>query len=146
VLAVVAAAGWGIASLNSNSSNGAKRAGLATGETSSAGPLALNDVSNPNVLKRRVEAALGTSIAPRGPTSTTAVPNLAQTTVPGAKPLPRCVSTVPAPAGDTPELLGTATFHGAPALVIIAREPSRTLIFVVATADCRLLTSQFLKR
>lgn len=147
VLAAIALSGWGLASLNHNSSS-SKGASSANATTAPAGPVDLNEVSNPDVLKRRVEAALGVPIAPTGPTSTTAVPNPEQTTVSGgnAQLVSRCLSTLRVPAGDTPELLGTATFHGAPALVVIAREKSRTLIFVVATADCRLLTYQFLKR
>jgi hypothetical protein len=148
VLAVIALSGWGLASLNQSSSKKGSETEAASGTTAPAGPVDLNEVSNPDVLKRRVEAALGVSIAPTGPTPTTALPNPQPTTESGrgTKSVPRCVATVRVPAGDTPELLGTATFHGTPALVVVAREKSRTLIFVVATAGCRLLSFQFLKR
>jgi hypothetical protein len=149
VLAVVAAAAWGLASLNRSPSTKESGSQAASATTAPAGPVDLHEVSNPDVLKRRVEASLNrTPAAPTGPTSTTAAPGPGLTTASGngAKRLPRCVSTVRVPAGDTPELLGTATFHGTPALVIVAREQSRTLIFVVATTDCRLLSFQFLKR
>jgi hypothetical protein len=146
VLAVVGLSGWGLASLNHSSSNNASSSRAATAETTArSGPVDLHEVSNPRVLKQRVEAALNTPNAPA--TATTAAPNPAETTVPGsAKSGAECVATTSVPAGDTPELLGTATFHGAPALVVVAREPARTLIFVLARSDCRLLTYQFLKR
>jgi hypothetical protein len=142
VLAVVGLAGWKLASLNLSSSKEDSNAKTASAATSAPGtPVDLHEVSDPSVLRRRVEAALGAphSTAAPQPGNTTTSPRVA------ASPT-RCVSTVRVPAGDTPELLATATFRGAPALVVVARDPSRTLVFVLATTDCRLLSSQFLKR
>ncbi len=152
VLAIIGFAGWGLSSLNLGSSN-SKESGAKAGsaETSAApsGPVNLHDVSNPVVLKRRAEAALRAASAPSasGTATTTTALNLNQTTaVPRAPTAAHCVASVPVPAGDTPLLLGTAAFHDTPAFVVVAREPTRTLVFVVARADCKLLTSQFLKR
>jgi hypothetical protein len=144
VLAVVGLSGWGLASLNHSSSNNASSSRAATAETTArSAPVDLHEVSNPTVLKQRVEAALNT---PSAPANATTVPNPTETTVPGSAKSPaECLATASVPTGDTPELLGTATFHGAPALVVVAREPARTLIFVLARGDCRLLTYQFLK-
>jgi len=47
------------------------------------------------------------------------------------------------PAGAVARVLATATFHGEPALVIVARAQSRTLIYVLSDPGCRLLSSQF---
>jgi hypothetical protein len=149
VIAVIALAGWGLASLNQNSSQKASSGKSGASATTGApGPVDLHDVSNPSVLKRRVQAALGSSAPERAPTPTAlSQPDLAETTVPRANTgAPQCLSSVKVPAGDTPEFLGTATFHDAPALVFVAREPSRTLIFVLESSDCRLLSFQFLKR
>ena len=60
-----------------------------------------------------------------------------------AVPLDNCIATVRLPAGATAEVLGRGTYNGAPATVLVAHDGGRTLIFVVATADCRLLSSQF---
>jgi hypothetical protein len=150
VLAVLGLAGWGLASLNPTSNNSQAGSKAASAETTGPrGPVNLHDVSNPDVLKRRVEAALGTISAPSasGNATTTAAPDLNQTTS-AARPLSAaaCVARAPVPAGDTPQLLGTATFHDVPAFVVVARESTRTLVFVLAQADCAVLTSQFLKR
>ena len=150
VLAVLGLAGWGLSSLNLGSSNTKASSKAASAEPSEPrGPVDLHDVSNPAVLKRRVEAALRTSNAPSagGTATTTAAPNLNQTTaVPRPPSAADCVASAPVPAGDTSQLLGTATFHGAPAFVVVAREPTRTLVFVLAQADCEVFTSQFLKQ
>jgi hypothetical protein len=150
VIVVLGLAGWGLSSLDlgSNSKESGSKADSA--ETSGPrGPVNLHDVSNPEVLKRRVESELRATSAPgaSGTATTTAAPNLEQTTTARRPPSAAdCVASVPVPAGDTPQLLGTATFHDAPAFVVIARERTRTLVFVLAQTDCKLLTSQFLKQ
>jgi hypothetical protein len=58
-------------------------------------------------------------------------------------PLGPCDATVRVPAGAAPTVLGDAVFRGVPATVIVAHDGGRTLIYVVARSDCRLLTSQF---
>jgi hypothetical protein len=150
VLAVIALSGWGLTSLNHGSSNKAESSrAAAIPAPGSAGPVDLHEVSNPDVLRRRVEAALRSAAAPgaAGSAATSAPPNLSETSRAQRSPsAAQCVAAAPAPAGDTPQLLGTATFHGAPALVVIVREPTRTLAFVLAEADCAVLTSQFLTR
>src|SRR5207237_4203579 len=95
----------------------------------------------PTVLERRVEAALAaeerSGAAARLDTRVPAPDTLSSTTLGGnAHKQGVCVSKVPVPAGVTPGLLGTATFHDEPALVIVARHQSRTLVFVVARSDC----------
>jgi hypothetical protein len=162
LIAVVGAGGWALTTLNHNASRSAPDAKAASGTTGvpslQSAPVDLHEVSNPLVLKQRVLAALGSvnggsassgSAAPpeaRAP-STTAVPGPgpASTTAGAAASPARCVSTVRVASGVTPELLGTATYRGAPAIVVIARDRSRTLIFVLASTDCRLLSSQFVR-
>jgi hypothetical protein len=152
VIAVVALAGVGIASLDTGSNDtSSKNASRADSETTArtSGTLDLHEISDPSVLRRRVEAALNLSptatTTPPRVGSTTGAPSGSATQTTGTAPT-RCVSTLEVPKGDTAQFLAIATFHGTPALVVIARDPSRVLVFVVATADCRLLSSQFLKQ
>ena len=107
----------------------------------------LQEVSNPDVLRRRVETLLRS--AAKVPATTSGAPSDsfsatsgADAVVPGA----RCASTVRVPAGATPELLGTATFRGAPAVIVIAHDGPRILVFVLAQSDCRPLASQFINK
>jgi hypothetical protein len=155
LLALVVLAGWGLKSLDVNSSesrSAGKAASSATTRPTAAAPSVLPDlheVSDPTVLERRVEAALvaqeRSGAAARLGTRKPAPDTLSSTTLGGnANEQDVCVSTVPVPAGVTPGLLGTATFHDEPALVIVARDQSRTLVFVVARSDCRRLTSQLI--
>jgi hypothetical protein len=168
VIAVVGLGSWAAASLNHNSNSSATRAaaGARAGGTLGS-PLVLHEVdlhevSNPLVLKRRVEAALhaaSAGTAPQVPEAGPAAGGVTSTTVPaagvgttattGASDIAgqesRCLATVQTPAGATPQILGPATFHGAPAFVIVARNGSGTTVIVLDESDCRLLTSQFLK-
>jgi hypothetical protein len=100
-------------------------------------------LSDPQVLKSRVRKALRDAPGPTSaaPQRTEASPDQADA---AAKlPLGNCDATVRVPAGARPTVLGNGTFNGAPAVVLVAHDGARTLIFVVATSDCRLLTSQF---
>jgi hypothetical protein len=154
LLALVVLAGWGIKSLDVNSNDGrasSKAASSATTRATATAPSVLPDlheVSDPAVLERRVEAALNTQerTGATAQTDTRApAPSPPSTTFDRIAPEQDvCVSKVPVPAGVTPGLLGTATFHDEPALVIVARDQSRTLIFVVARSDCRRLSSQLI--
>jgi hypothetical protein len=150
VIAVIALAGLGIASLDNRSNDASSKANSAASGTTSTpgGTLDLHEISDPSVLRRRVQAALNgsstaTTNAPQVGT-TTAAPSGGTTETTGVS--ARCVSTLKVPGGDTAHLLATATFHGTPALVVVARDPARVLVFVLARADCRLLSSQFLKQ
>jgi hypothetical protein len=150
VLGFIVVSGALIAALNHQSRSNSKAAqsgGLAsrgaTGTTNGGAPKPaadLREVSDPAVLRRKVEAALRSKTPPfateNGPTSRAAADSVA-----GA----HCLSTVRLPAGATSGLLGNATFHGAPAVIVVGRDGPRVLIYVLANNDCRLLTSQFLR-
>jgi hypothetical protein len=144
LLAVVVMAGWALTTLDNTSSKSSGKVALSPATTAVKETLDLQDVSDPLVLERRVRAALR-SVSPAGapqiagPTPTTPSGGRADA-------LARCQPTVRVPAGVVPGILGTATYHGQPALVVVARDHSRTWIFVVASTDCRLLSSQFLRR
>jgi hypothetical protein len=150
VLVVVAAAGWALTRLDVHS-NTSSRAAESASAPAVGTALNLHEVSNPALLKGRVEAALRAqpaSGAVGNPASPDRLPPVAApfTTHGGITAAQsRCVATVRVPPGDIPEILAVATFHGAPALVVVARDGPRTLIFVLAAADCRLLGSQFLR-
>ena len=113
-----------------------------------AAPLDLRDVSDPQVLKQRVAAALGAEnrgTTTEGATSTTLAPQSPSSA--GADAGNRCLSTITVSKGSTPpRVLADATYQGAPAVVAIATNRSGTAVYVLATGDCRLLTYQFLKR
>jgi hypothetical protein len=154
LLALVVLAGWGLKRLDVNSSgsrSSTKAASSATTRATAAAPSVLPDlheVSDPTVLERRVEAALAQERSGAAAQLDNRVPapdTLSSTTLGGnANEQEVCVSKVPVPKGVTPGLLGTATFHDEPALVIVARDQSRTLVFVVARSDCRRLSSQLI--
>ena len=163
-IAIVGGAMWALTSLDHSSSN---RAGLAkAASATTVAPVDLHEVSNPLVLKQRVLAALGlagNATAESGAPASTAVPkpDFASSTAgtapaispsrspatpePLSRPPGQCLASVHAGAGVTPQILGTATYHGAPSLVVVARAGSRTLVYVLASSDCRLLDYQFLQ-
>jgi hypothetical protein len=128
--------------VSSKSGSGSKFASSATSGPSAtaAGKLDLREVSDPAVLRQKVEAALRgaapTNAPEAGPVPTAATHG----------PVSACLPAVRVPAGVHADVLGPATFHGAPAVVIVARDGPRTLIYVLATADCGLLSSQFLRQ
>jgi hypothetical protein len=149
VLGFVVVAGSLIVALNHQSSSKSKGSGaaLASGTTAadrlSGTTPDLREVSDPAVLRRRVEAALD---APRSPfgQGETAQPTSAPSADSAAG--AHCMSSVRLPAGATASVLGNATFHGVPAVIVVGREGPRVLIYVLANDNCRLLTSQFLRR
>jgi hypothetical protein len=162
VVVLVVLAGWALKGPNHSSSKAALAPRRATNAPTGA-PLDLHDVSDPAVLRQRVEAALGSSApsADQLATATTAAhssttvaqqrtqpPPTAQAPTTPAGEIARqsgCLSTVDAPAGTDPGVLGIATYRGQSALVIVARGRSQITILVVASADCRVLTSQFIR-
>jgi hypothetical protein len=163
IVAVVGAGGWALTTLNHSSSK-SSTAAKASGTTSApetarlpAAPVDLHEVSNPVVLRQRVEVALGItnrgsasspqanlpttgSVAGSDAASTTAAPTAARVNGQAS-----CVSTVHAGNGTTPKLLGTATYRAAPAFVVVVLDRSQTLIYVLASSDCRLLSYQLLQ-
>jgi len=156
VLALIAVGAAVLANAGGHSGSSRAATNGAAGTTTPAPPSnhsaakparSLREVSNPDVLRRRVETLLR-SVA-KAPATTAgrssdsfSTSGGADLVVPGA----RCASTVRVPAGATPELLGTATFHGAPAVIVIAHDGQRILVFVLAQSDCRPLASQFINR
>lgn len=152
VLAVLVAGGVTLKAVTNSgnvfhTASGDKSSKAATASTGPAGSATdFRELSDPLVLRSRVERALRDP-----PASTTAAAPLTggenstqgDTTAALKVPLGNCAATVRVPAGATPTVLGDGTFHGAPAIVLVAHNGGRTLIFVVARADCRLLTSQF---
>jgi hypothetical protein len=155
VLALIAVGGAVLAN-HGNHSGPSRYAGAAgttvaspTTHGSGAAPIrSLREVSNPDVLRRRVEALLHAHALalPNTAGATTTGSFTASTGADAVASGARCVSTVRVPAGATPELLGTATFHGAAAVIVIAHDGPRILVFVLAKADCRPLTSQFISK
>jgi hypothetical protein len=144
LVALVVLAGWALVGLahNSGTSSGGSKAASRATNAPVAAPLDLHEVSDPAVLRQRVEAVL------RGVSPKTALPQLEPTPSTGAGEstrAARCLSAVRVPAGATPGVLATATFHGTPALVVVAHDGSGTLIFVLASTDCRPLSYQFLR-
>lgn len=153
-LAVIVAGGLAIKALANSSgpsnkaSSGAGKESSATTEAVHAVPFDLHDVSNPDVLKRRVAAALG---ALGVTTSTAAAPQTArppkQPTSAADNSAERCLATVPLPKGATASrVLADATYKGTPAIVAVATNGNGTAVYVLARSDCRLLTYQFLKQ
>jgi hypothetical protein len=150
VLAVVVAGGLAINSIGSSSNDRASMTAsdkAASGTTSApeAAPFALRDVSDPEVLKERVAAALDANDngAPTAGSETTTSRSNANTDSGAAA---RCLTTITVSKDATaPRLLADATFKGTPALVAIATNKSGTAVYVLAKNDCRLLTYQFLK-
>jgi hypothetical protein len=156
VLAVVVAGGLTLKALT-HSPNGVRTAAKSEADKSASATTNaatgtkrdFGEISDPQVLKRRVEASLKGAQAP-----TTGAPGNASTTVPRPTDsetsnlasrfaLGKCDATIRVPAGATPTVLGDGTFDGVPATIIVAHDGGRTLIYVVARSDCRLLTSQF---
>lgn len=132
---VVGLGGWVVvAGLRSSgdSSNGSKAATAGT-TARAAGNANLGEVSKPERLRREVTGALthDSGGAPAAGAGSAAVPGT------------RCVDTLHVPSGVTPEVLGRATFDGASAVVVIGRESSRILVYVLSSSDCRLLSAQF---
>jgi hypothetical protein len=152
LVVIVALTGLMVKALDGSRSSGSKasRANAAAGTTALPGtaPHDLNEVSDPAVLRRRVEDAL------RAETSRAAGPQQQPTTTAATRggnatqedSAARCLSAVRVPAGATPSILADATFDGAPAVVVVAHDGPRILVFVLATSDCRLLSSQFLRQ
>jgi hypothetical protein len=161
VLVVVLAAGWGVVRFASHSgpSKSSSAAGSATETTASGAIPNLHEVSNPAVLLRRVRAALALPPAQpdheNGFSATTtaappAAPSAASTTARASAGLAagsgsQCVGSLRLPAGVNARPFASATFHGAPAVVLVANEHPRILIYVLALDNCRLLTSQFFR-
>lgn len=157
VLAVVVIGGVALNALGNGSEHNAKRANAsksaATTSSHAGAARDLHEVSDPEVLRRRVETLLREE-AVGVPAATTTVPAHSDTIAPEGPDTSRaqdrvagdgCLSAVRVPAGAAPSVLAEATFDGAPAVVVVAHDGPRTLIYVLATADCRLLSSQFLK-
>jgi hypothetical protein len=104
-------------------------------------------VSDPAMLKRRVEAALHSQALLDDPAHRYAASEKSDAQADASGPNPpatRCIAKAPVPKGTTPIYLGTATFHGAPAVIVYTRDGVRVLVYVLASTDCRLLTSQFI--
>lgn len=156
VLAVVVIGGLALNARGNGSGRNAKSANASKSATTSLNAAAardLHEVSDPEVLRRRVETLLREEAGAAAPTtnvpgqhSDTIAPDGSET----SKAQDRvagdgCLPAAPVPAGATRSLLAKATFDGAPAIVVVADDGPRTLIYVLATADCRLLISQFLK-
>jgi hypothetical protein len=125
--------------------------------TTTVGPKApsatdLGEVSDPAVLRRRVEAALRSRRQPSTTTLDSQNFSGEKTTEDGLALSPTsapssCAAKVRVPSSaSTPTTLADASYKGAPAVVLVATDGPRTLVFVLATADCRLLTSQFLRQ
>jgi hypothetical protein len=158
LIVIVALTGLMVKALDNGSDGKASksRAGAgASGTTALSGtaPHNLHEVSDPAVLRRRVEEVLhaGNSSAdalrkPQLQQQSTTTAATERGGAPQAGSAARCLSAVRVPAGATPRILADATFDGAPAVVVVAHNGSQTLIFVLATADCRLLSSQFLRQ
>ena len=153
-LAVVVAGGLAIKALANSSgpsykaSGGAGKASSPTTMAVRAAPFDLHDVSNPDVLKRRVAAALG---ALGVTTSTAAAPLTAplpeQPTSAADNSPDRCLATVPhAKGAPAARVLAEATYKGTPAIVAVVTNGDGTAVYVLARSDCRLLTYQFLKQ
>jgi len=133
VLVAVVLGGWGLIAVLHGSSTSSKSSAAGQGAAAmTTGPLhlrSLGEISNPARLLREVRAELARR------------PSGDRSSVPGAA----CRGTVRVPTDVTLEVLARATFHGAPAVVLVGREPPRTLVYVLATGDCRLLSAQFFK-
>jgi hypothetical protein len=144
LVALVVLAGWALAGLAHNSSKGSGGSKAASRATNApvAAPLDLHEVSDPAVLRQRVVAALR-GISPNAPLAQ--LGQAPSTSAGESTRAAHCLSGVRVPAGAAPRVLATATFHGTPALVVVARDGSRTLIFVLASNDCRPLSYQFLR-
>ncbi|HEY5015136.1 MAG TPA: hypothetical protein VIK61_20790 [Acidimicrobiia bacterium] len=143
-VALVVLGVWALIHAGGSSNSSSKSAASATSgpATKTAAKIDLREVSDPAVLLQKVEAAL------RG-TAQSSTPDVAPapTTATDANgPAVACLSAVRVPAGTHAGVLGPATFHGAPAVVIVARDGPRILIYVLATPGCRLLSSQFLRQ
>jgi len=132
-VAVVALGGWALLSSGHGAkSNEAASKGAALNTTTAPRPhSALGDVSEPDRLLARVRAALRAE-----PTGTP--------TTSGAAADSRCSDSVTTPNGAAAQTFGTATYRGAPAVVLVVHDGRETLIYVLDQRDCRLLTSQFL--
>ena len=113
-----------------------------------AATLDLRDVSDPQVLKQRVAAALGTK-EPRHHGRGRNV-NDARAAEPelGGRGCGKQVSLDDhrVQGFDSATRARRRDVKGAPAVVAVAANRSGTAVYVLATGDCRLLTYQFLKR
>ncbi|HEX4489853.1 MAG TPA: hypothetical protein VH914_01490 [Acidimicrobiia bacterium] len=131
VIAVVGLGVWALAAMShSTSETGSASRNGAGAATTTPKAAALGDVSEPRRLLAQVRAALRAQ-----PTDAP----ITNPSIPGRQ----CVTTVKTPAGVTARPLSTATYRGAPAIVVVARDDRKTLIYVLDRRDCRLLTSQF---
>jgi len=165
VLAVVVIGGATLKALDngsdnhSKSSSASKSAASATTAVPPSSSRDLHEISDPEVLRSRVESLLRAAPAPTAAHRSTQSTSVAADGSTGASTErskdnaessagvvgTNCLSSVRVPAGATPSVLADATFDGAPAVVVVAHDGPRILIYVLAKNDCRLLTSQFLK-
>ncbi len=154
-LAIVVASGIGIAHLGDSGSGQAgsnaktSRSTEAAPANALAGLLDLNEISSPAVLRSRVLAALASTSATTGasPDATTTVGTSSSVPSPTADTTGTpCLGSVHAPTGTTPAAFARGTYHGATAIVFVARDGSRVYVYVLAAADCQLLTTQFVEQ
>jgi hypothetical protein len=123
-------------------------AGISGGSGGSAGSKAASQGATLTTTARSASSALGEVAQPRTLLDRvrSLLANRGNSTAPSlAPPAARCVASVHPPAGVTAQPLGTATYRGAPAVVVVARDGASTFVYVLDAADCRLLTTQFFR-
>ena len=162
--AIALLAGIGVALQNGGDGRNDDRAALAEpGDESSSAPGALDDygeLSDPARLRELLEGSASALDSAGGAESdsdgkasyddtSAAAPSAdaASTTVETGRDADPAACLAPLnPGGPVPALVGSATFEGAPALVAVLELSDRTLAWVLAADDCRILAAQSLAK